>query len=458
MALYMQKIANQAWNILISRKFAVMVMVALTIFTILGMFGALILAVAISRLPWKKKHVPFLMAHAGILMILTGSWVTYTNGIDGNVQLTEGEVSSSVELDQQVLVFKKDENMNSVSFPWMPQSVASRFKPISYDQFGVKVEQFISDSVPHFQFLPASEKAEQKIAEKTGAAIQIRILGAPMGGAPEIWMWTGDPAWATQKMGPARFLIRSDETKMPPPEAGEARFEFVVSKKGDLSFEAISPRGEKRGGKITLGGADPLIINPGWKMPIQVQVKNFVPQALNKTEYVSAKERSDNPVPAIRISLIDNPASSLWLSLGDRAEFTNRNNEPISVGYFQKRVILPFALRLKNFEMKNNPGTMDPASYASHVQVIENFQKSQSDMDSLPVHTIQMNEPLKVQHYTFYQASYIPDFPRITTTVLSVNYDPGRFLKYSGSLLLVLGSIFLYLSKVTTRKKAVKQP
>jgi hypothetical protein len=478
MAQGMLKVAHQAWKTLISLKFAVVVMVMLTLslivatfiesnvdtktaqyyvyrtwwfFALLGSFGALILAVAISRWPWKKKHTPFLMAHAGILMILAGSWLTYVKGVDGSMQLTEGEVSSSVELDQQVLVFKKNESMHSVEFPWMPASVAEKFKPITYPEFGVKVEQLISDSMPNFQFNPAPAGN----TEKTGSAVLVKILGAPMGGAPEVWMWTGDPAWATQKMGPARFLIRSADTKLPPSEPGEARFEFIVSKKGDLSFEAISPRGEKRAGKIQLSGADPVVINPGWRMPIQLMVKQFVPVAVNQTNYISAKERSNNPVPAIQVSLIENPASKLWLALGDRAEFTSQGVDQISVGYFQKRVILPFALRLKNFEMKHNPGTMDPSAYASHVQVIENFQKSVSEMDALPVHTIQMNEPLKSQGFTFYQASYIPDFPRVTTTVLSVNQDPGRFLKYSGSLLLVLGSILLYLSKVVTRKKAV---
>lgn len=474
------KIAHQAWKILISLKFAVVVMVLLTLslitatliessvdtktaqyfvyrswwfFLILASFGALILAVAISRWPWQKKHTPFLMAHAGILMILAGSWLTYVNGIDGSLRLSEGEVSSSVELDQQVLVFKKNEAMNSVSFPWMPASMAKNFKPISYPEFGIKVEKFISDSTPKFQFNPAPTGT----TEKTGAAVLVKILGAPMGGAPEVWMWTGDPAWATQKMGPARFLIRSEETVLPPSEPGEARFDFVVGKKGELKFEATSPRGEKRSGKITLGGPDPVIINPGWRMPIQLLVKQFVPVALNQTEYVPAKERSDSPVSAIQISLIENSDSKLWLGLGDRAEFTSHSVDQVSVGYFQKRVILPFALRLKNFEMKHNPGTMDPASYASHVQVVDSLQKSQSDMDSLESHTIEMNEPLKVQHYTFYQASYVPDFPKITTTILSVNYDPGRFLKYSGSLLLVLGSILLYLAKAVTRKKAVPQ-
>jgi hypothetical protein len=470
------KILNQIWKTLISLKFAVMVMVSLTLslitatliessvdtktaqyyvyrswwfFLILALFGALILAVAISRYPWKKKHIPFLMAHAGILMILGGSWVTYTNGIDGNITLAEGDVNSAVEMDQQVLVFKKGESINSVSFPWMPQSVADHFPGSTYPEYGVKVDRFIADASPKFQFAPADLAKN----EKTGAAIQIKIMGAPMGGAPELWLWSGDVAWSTQKLGPARFLIRSEESALPPSEEGEARLEFVVGKKGELRFEATSPRGEKKSGKLVLDSKEPTVVNPGWKMPIQVLVKSFIPAAANKTEYIVSPVRSQNPTPAILISLMGNASSHLWLGLGDRAEFTNQTGEQISVGYFQKRVILPFALRLKEFVMKNNPGTMDPASYASNVQVLDGLQKGESEMNSLPVHTIEMNEPLKVQHYTFYQASYIPDFPRVTTTVLSVNFDPGRALKYGGSLLLVLGAILLYLAKAVVKKR-----
>ena len=132
MAQGMLKIANQAWKTLISLKFAVMVMVALTIslivatfiesnvdtktaqyyvyrtwwfFALLGSFGALILAVAISRWPWKKKHTPFLMAHAGILMILIGSWLTYSKGIDGSMQLTEGDVREQGRFEDSIGIF-----------------------------------------------------------------------------------------------------------------------------------------------------------------------------------------------------------------------------------------------------------------------------------------------------------------------------------------------------------------
>ncbi|NDG85245.1 MAG: hypothetical protein EBX52_09460 [Proteobacteria bacterium] len=125
----------------------------------------------------------------------------------------------------------------------------------------------------------------------------------------------------------------------------------------------------------------------------------------------------------------------------------------IFILFFPKRLLLPYGLRLKNFVMTTNPGTQEPATYSSHVQVVDEFQKTSADMEALPSHHITMNEPLEWKGYTFYQASYIPEAPRPVTTILSVNFDPGRGLKYWGSILLIAGSIALYLSKVIQKKK-----
>jgi hypothetical protein len=488
MGKFFERWLMRLWSVLISLRLAVLVIVGLAIslavattieskydsktaqyfvyrsywfFGILALLGLNILAVAISRVPWKKKHTPFLLAHAGILMILIGSWITYTKGIDGSLRITEGEVTSAVELDEHVLVFKKNEQTNSKPFPWIPASTAADLKPVDFPEYGVRVEKYISDAEAKINFAPATADmiaADSKV--KPAAAIQIRILGAPMGGAPELWLWAGDAGWATQKMGLARFLIRREDQKdLAPTEAGEARLDFVAGKDGSLRFEAVSPRGEKKSGKVVFKTDEPTIINPEWRMPIQIQVKKFVPNALNQTEYVYSKPRapgmmgSGQPQPAIQIALIKNPASKLWLGLGDRAEFNDVDGTEISVGYFPRRIILPFAVRLKQFEMKHNPGTMDPSAYSSHVQVVEKMQADEAAMNAIPEQEISMNEPMNRSGYTFYQASYIPDFPRPNTTILSVNYDPGRALKYWGSILLIGGAILLYLLKVVQKKK-----
>jgi hypothetical protein len=491
----LKRIAESVWHFLISLRLAVCVILSLAVslavattieskydtataqyfvyqarwfYALLTLLGLNILAVALSRLPWKWRQSPFLMAHAGILMILTGSYMTATLGLDGNLRIGEGEVNSAVELNDHVLLFREDEDLKTKPFPWMPASVAADFKGVDYPDFKIRVEKYISDAESKVNFVSGTDPER-----KPGPAIQIRILGAPMGGAPEIWLWGSDPGWATQKMGLARFVIRKESQKdLTPPDlaTAEARLDFVVSDDGQLKYEATSIRGEKKSGKIDLkllaSKEEPVIVDPQWRMPIKIQVKRFIPMAINTTEYVPVGIKpsgmgSNLPQPAMLVSLLSNPKSKLWLGLGDRADFNDPSGKQVSIGLFPRRVVLPYAIRLKQFEMKHDPGTQDAAAYSSFVQVVDSFQKDKTALDSLPVEHITMNEPMSVKGYTFYQASYIPDSPRPTVTVLSVNHDPGRPLKYWGSVLLVLGSIALYVSKafpkIFQRKKSQVQ-
>ncbi|MBU6152858.1 MAG: cytochrome c biogenesis protein ResB [Bdellovibrionales bacterium] len=479
-------ILEKIWSILISLKLAVLVIASLAVtlaiatileskhdtrtaqyfvyragwfYVLLSLLGLNILAVALSRLPWKKKHTPFLLAHAGILMILSGSWLTYVNGVDGVIRIGEGEVNSTVELDQFVLMMRDGETSKTADFPWVPDSVARNFKPREFPDLKIRVEKYISDAEPRIRFLPSNDPA------RSAPAVKIKIIGAPMGGAPEFWLWSGAAPWASQKLGPARFLIRKETQKdleAPVENGPEARLDFVVSDAGGLRFESTSVRGEKMRGAVDLARLEqkdePLIIDPGWRMPIKIELKAFLASAVNQTDYIPRKVKpvgmgTAQPEPALQISLLQNPDSKLWLGLGDRADFRDALGMPISIGYFPKRVILPYGIRLKRFEMTHNPGTMEPASYSSFVQVVQDLKKSEVELNSIPVHHITMNEPLPMEGYTFYQASYIPDQPRPTVTILSVNHDPGRFLKYSGSILLILGAILLYLAKVIQKKK-----
>lgn len=493
---FFTRVAEKIWSILISLRLAVAVIAGLAItlavattieskydsktaqyfvyqatwfYGLLALLGLNILAVALSRLPWKKKHIPFLMAHAGIMMILIGSWLTYTKGLDGSLRVSENEIASAVELDQHVLLFKRGEEALSERFPWMPDMVAQDFKPKAFRDLHIQVEKYISDAEPKVNFVESKDSTSKPAgnsAAKSAPALQIKILGSPMGGAPEIWLWAADAGWASQRMGLARFLIRREDQKDltlddVSPTTPEARLDFIVSKNGDLRYEATSVRGEKKSGKIDLAAIEnkdePVIVDPAWRMPIKIQIKKFVAAGVNLTEYTHVKVKPTGmgtaiPQPAILISLLSNPNSKLWLGLGDRADFTDSDGSQVSIGYFPKRVVLPYAIRLKQFELKHNPGTLDPAAYSSFVQVVDQFQKTEKDMNALPVTHITMNEPMEVKGYTFYQASYIPDFPRPTTTILSVNYDPGRALKYWGSILLIAGAISLYLGKVFTKK------
>ena len=119
------------------------------------------------------------------------------------------------------------------------------------------------------------------------------------------------------------------------------------------------------------------------------------------------------------------------------------NDNPLSLRIQGKNTILevtketlnlPFELALTNFKMDKDPGTNNPASYESFVKLFDGSKATD--------HHVFMNNPLKVKGFTLYQASYSENNHGSYNSTLAVNVDQGRPLKYFGSLMLVLGSIW----------------
>jgi len=70
---------------------------------ILLFLGINVLCAALSRLPWKRHHIGFVVTHAGIIVILIGSFITQKWGIDGSMALAEGEVGDRVVINDSLL-------------------------------------------------------------------------------------------------------------------------------------------------------------------------------------------------------------------------------------------------------------------------------------------------------------------------------------------------------------------
>jgi hypothetical protein len=135
------------------------------------------------------------------------------------------------------------------------------------------------------------------------------------------------------------------------------------------------------------------------------------------------------------------------------------NNNGLSLNIQGRNVIfevtketlyLPFELAITQFKMEKDPGTTMPASYESFVKLFQGSGTSN--------HHIFMNNPLKVQGYTLYQASYSENQDGSYNSTLTVNVDQGRPLKYLGSLMLVLGAIWHFnLNKKKEKKLEGKE-
>ncbi len=228
----------------------------------------------------------------------------------------------------------------------------------------------------------------------------------------------------------------------------EARFRFDA-KKSRLLVSIQTSEGKTTEQAFAFKDPSELVgraIDTGWKFDAKITILEWIPRAKSDVSFEPARiQYGANVSPsAIHIRAGDGKksGSAVWLGLGDRATMdipgANGQSRHFTIGYFPRRIVLPFGVRLEKFSIDRYQGTASPMEFSSVVDVEGGKDPAVKD------HLISMNEPLKYGGFTFYQTSYIDAQPRPTVSIFSVNQDPGRWLKYLGSLLIVLGSIWLF--------------
>lgn len=152
-------------------------------------------------------------------------------------------------------------------------------------------------------------------------------------------------------------------------------------------------------------------------------------------EPIKTEPKRKMPLPPSALLLNVN-GSKKWITENSEV-FLGGENDRQTIYYGRERLILPFSLSLEKFEKNDYPGSQMAMDYKSYVKINNSGDTKE----------IYMNEPLKFEGYTFYQSSYSlePNAPALT--ILSVNRDPGRELKYIGSIILCLGIIIYTLQK-----------
>lgn len=406
---------------------------------ILFMLGVNIVCSAFSRWPWKKRHLPFLLAHLGIIMVLIGSWITEKWGLDGTLKVSEGSQSSIVELDQYQIQLEHAGQRANIDFKWLPPHV--QFKPIQYPEFGFEIDQYLSHADAQVGF-------EESQDVSAPLAVGLRLKGGPMQLNQQVWLWQGDPSWSQMVLGPLKVVLLPPGMKLGSAAStrGQALIEMEPESSRKIRMRLVSVRGESKTLTTQAGSS----FETGW-MGLTLSVEKFIPHAQNATQFTLSKTLYGDqaPPPAIHVRALNSasPQNGMWMGLGDRVELAY-GKQVLTMAFTQKRVMLPFALELKRFHLDHYEGTMNPSAFRSDVKVVGE--------GSQPEQTISMNEPLTHQGITLYQASYVPEDPRPTTSVFSVNQDPGRAAKYWGSLILIFGTLLLFGRKYLEKKKLEK--
>jgi len=105
----------------------------------------------------------------------------------------------------------------------------------------------------------------------------------------------------------------------------------------------------------------------------------------------------------------------------------------------RERIYLPFFIELLDFKRILHPGTTIPKSFSSEVNLIQ---------DEIPRRVmIKMNEPLRHESYTFFQASFSQSKSG-ETSILAVVKNYGRLFPYISSLIMSFGLLIHLLLQI----------
>jgi len=411
---------------------------------ILATLGANIFCAMMKRYPWKQHHTGFVMAHIGILTLLTGSLLSLHLGLDGNLALYEGETGSRVALLDKALQVALPGGTYA-SFPVVFEKDPPR--PGHERRFavpGAGVTVVAEDFLPHVALRESYEAAGE------GPPALHFVLDAPFA-REESWLAASDATRAHVDFGPAALGFHVARTEDEAAElvreaTGKNNVSFVLAPGGHLRYGLTTKEGRTTRGDVEVGRP----IETPW-MGMKVVVDRFLDKAAPQRTVSPAPvpEKDERRLAAVKVHL-EGPNGRTppdWVVWTEARKVAWAGGSA-TVAYRAPEVALPFQVRLLKFNSDKYPGSNMPATYESWVRV-DDPERGVSE------HHISMNHPLHYRGYIFFQASFVEGEPMMS--IFSVARSPGLPLVYVGVSLISLGVLWMfYVKPMLARRDAAR--
>lgn len=469
-----------------------------------------ILVATLVRLPPKKRLYGFYTVHAGLITLFIGSFITYIAGVDAMMELLPNKPTNKIQLEENQLVIRKSTGMGRKID--LPNSAAPEMINFEYEDLLVK--KYLPsakienqwEKIPNKQdyalsgeYFLYNENISQNIilslhpASDFNSTQRLGLLSLHY--LPEnlstcfkqsnrsgyiIWDTSDNSCYTPEdksipvkktKTGSsfigikhleANYKFFPDFSPLPVnddlstiPESNIRVFsKKLFQEKPNLFIfgNKVSYYSKRKKAWLVRGFSEKPLTLPwmGFKLQkLKVTKSDFPVQIPVYTKPIQESGKIiEGDIQAVEVAFY---GKSYWVRSDAPLALSNGKTQ-MQFQILQKEELLPYEIGLDRFKMDTNPGTNDPASYESFVSLLDgrNNQGSSS-------HHVYMNNPLKYDGFTFYQSSYFEVAPGEYGSAFSVNYDPGRAIKYAGSLLIVLGCIWHFFIRRKNLKLEGKQ-
>lgn len=234
-----------------------------------------------------------------------------------------------------------------------------------------------------------------------------------------------------------------------PAVKSETAIEFLQTDDGQLYCRTFAdnkllPKGKVEAGtRISMPGN--FVFALVEHMPHARQKIVFEPQPASVNQKEPSEAAAEIELTAAGVT------QTLWLQrnnpvYGARTMVTPKGSLMVSFGFGEAPI--GFSLKLVEFRNAVNPGGVGNASFSSVVRLVDEKQGIDEER------VISMNEPLTHKQLTFYQSGFNEAGHGTKTSTFSIGHDPGRGLKYGGSLLICLGIATMFYMRAYFFKRA----
>lgn len=459
------------------------------------MFLSIFMATTL-RLPYQHRLRGFYVIHSGLLTLFIGSFVTYQKGLDGSITLMPKSETKNLVLNSDQ-VYISEVGSDAVAELELPYTAFSTHinKPwkeitiLKYLPFANKKVQWLPITTPALSghYILQNPMTSQEVilslvesssfaASETYGPLNTHLLPTSLYNCFETFpkdkflFWDAENSvcigqsspQVKEKVGKTKKIIIKDKNRnkeyvFSPDQSPLPLVNGVPTK--ETPWRLFNRSLFEQRPHLLFFGSNIAFFDKNlnsWQhlklekdrwvelpwMNFKIQLIRFDEKSYPAfvPEYTTPIQDNNNLISgnerAVEVG-ISTPAGNqnFWV-YQDQVMNVQIHGKSYEIGLRKRIQTLPYTLRLTQFILGKDPGTQNPASYESLVTLAPN------EGGKISEHRIFMNNPLKYDDLTFYQASYFETQNGEQGSVLSVNYDPGRWLKYLGSLLLVLGSIW----------------
>lgn len=247
--------------------------------TLMGMVCVSLIAAVITRYPWKRKHIGFMIVHACLIALIAAGFWSLLGRTEGRITLQQGDTSDVIEIDGEILELARHDAggfqvLGAIPAPHQPGTYTIGGLPVTVSEYW--------------------ENTREEVSVVDGGPEVFRAIELSLDPAMPKTFWIGEE----DQGNPARLgdltvrLLAAGQTWQPPP---------VLVDQGEVEGDVAFIVGDKRFGLPALGAE----IFPGWKLQ---DVKRFASatvsgEGIQETKPQDGAARSANP--AVEVSITD---------------------------------------------------------------------------------------------------------------------------------------------------------